>query len=166
MHKAWSRLEEVLYCFSRSSNKFQGHMGQRERERLSMAVSLRQVSLGDHPSCPPNGRGPLNSTCGLRDASLDQMAWAGRFLVLFLLAAALPPCPTARLYSRCSGRSRPSVSIPEHPWKQAALTLGMVTRNPLEVGTLVGNITKWLPHRYSMWCQHYTKSVQVFHKTK
>ena len=25
MHKAWSSIEEVLYCFSRSSVKFQGH---------------------------------------------------------------------------------------------------------------------------------------------
>ena len=25
MHKAWSRIEEVPYCFSRSSIKFQGH---------------------------------------------------------------------------------------------------------------------------------------------
>ena len=25
MHKAWSRIEEVRYCFSRSSVKFQGH---------------------------------------------------------------------------------------------------------------------------------------------
>ena len=25
MHKAWSRIEEVPYCFSRSSVKFQGH---------------------------------------------------------------------------------------------------------------------------------------------
>ena len=27
MHKAWSSIEEVLCCFSRSSLKFQGHMG-------------------------------------------------------------------------------------------------------------------------------------------
>ena len=26
MHKAWSRVEKVPYCFSRSSVKFQGHM--------------------------------------------------------------------------------------------------------------------------------------------
>ena len=26
MHKAWSRIEEVPYCFSRSSVKFQGHI--------------------------------------------------------------------------------------------------------------------------------------------
>ena len=26
MHKAWSNIEEVPYCFSRSSVKFQGHM--------------------------------------------------------------------------------------------------------------------------------------------
>ena len=25
MHKAWSNIEEVPYCFSRSSIKFQGH---------------------------------------------------------------------------------------------------------------------------------------------
>ena len=28
MHKAWSSIEEVPYCFSRSSIKFQGNMGQ------------------------------------------------------------------------------------------------------------------------------------------
>ena len=28
MHKAWSSIEEVPYCFSRSSIKFQGHTGQ------------------------------------------------------------------------------------------------------------------------------------------
>ena len=27
MHKAWCSIEEVLYCFSRSSIKLQGHMG-------------------------------------------------------------------------------------------------------------------------------------------
>ena len=31
MHKAWSRIEEVPYCFSRSSIKFQGNMGQKNR---------------------------------------------------------------------------------------------------------------------------------------
>ena len=29
MHKAWSNIEEVPYCFSRLSIKFQGHTGQR-----------------------------------------------------------------------------------------------------------------------------------------
>ena len=29
MHKALCNLEEVLYCFSRPSVKFQGHMGQK-----------------------------------------------------------------------------------------------------------------------------------------
>ena len=29
MHKAWSSIEEVLYCFSRSSVKFQGHTAQK-----------------------------------------------------------------------------------------------------------------------------------------
>ena len=29
MHKAWSRLGEVPYCFSRSSVKFQGHMARK-----------------------------------------------------------------------------------------------------------------------------------------
>ena len=29
MHKAWSSIEEVPYCFSRSSIKFQGHTGQK-----------------------------------------------------------------------------------------------------------------------------------------
>ena len=29
MHKAWSSIEEVPYCFSRSSVKFQGHMEQK-----------------------------------------------------------------------------------------------------------------------------------------
>ena len=29
MHKAWSSIEEVPYCFSRSSVKFQGHTGQK-----------------------------------------------------------------------------------------------------------------------------------------
>ena len=28
MHRAWSNIEEVPYCFSRSSVKFQGHTGQ------------------------------------------------------------------------------------------------------------------------------------------
>ena len=28
MHKAWSSIEEVPYCFSRSSVKFQGHIAQ------------------------------------------------------------------------------------------------------------------------------------------
>ena len=29
MHKAWSSIEEVPYCFSRASIKFQGHSGQK-----------------------------------------------------------------------------------------------------------------------------------------
>ena len=29
MHKAWNSIEEVAYCFSRSSAKFQGHTGQK-----------------------------------------------------------------------------------------------------------------------------------------
>ena len=29
MHKAWSSIEEVPYCFSRSSVKFQGHTAQK-----------------------------------------------------------------------------------------------------------------------------------------
>ena len=29
MHKAWSSIEEVPSCFSRSSIKFQGHTGQK-----------------------------------------------------------------------------------------------------------------------------------------
>ena len=29
MHKAWSNIEEVPYCFPRSSIKFQGHTGQK-----------------------------------------------------------------------------------------------------------------------------------------
>ena len=28
MHKAWSNIKEVPYCFSRSSVEFQGHTGQ------------------------------------------------------------------------------------------------------------------------------------------
>ena len=31
MHKAWSCIEEVSHCFSRSSVKFQGHTGQKSR---------------------------------------------------------------------------------------------------------------------------------------
>ena len=29
MHKAWSSMEEVPYCFLRSSVKYQGHTGQK-----------------------------------------------------------------------------------------------------------------------------------------
>ena len=32
MHKAWRRIEEVPYCFSRSSFKFQGHTEQKNRQ--------------------------------------------------------------------------------------------------------------------------------------
>ena len=32
MHKAWSSIEEVPYCFSRSSVKFQGHTEQKNRQ--------------------------------------------------------------------------------------------------------------------------------------
>ena len=31
MHKAWSSIEEVSYCFSRSYVKFQGHMAKKNR---------------------------------------------------------------------------------------------------------------------------------------
>ena len=31
MHKAWSRIEEVPYCFSMSYVKFEGHMAKKNR---------------------------------------------------------------------------------------------------------------------------------------
>ena len=32
MHKAWNSIEEVPYCFARSSVKFQGHTGSKNRQ--------------------------------------------------------------------------------------------------------------------------------------
>ena len=45
MHKAWSRIEEVLYCFSRSSIKFQGHTALKIVEffRVIHQISKSQV---------------------------------------------------------------------------------------------------------------------------
>ena len=34
MHKAWSSIEEVPYCFSRSSLKFQGHTAKKKSQFL------------------------------------------------------------------------------------------------------------------------------------
>ena len=39
IHKAWSRLEEVPYCLSRSSVKFQGHTAKRNRFWSQLGVS-------------------------------------------------------------------------------------------------------------------------------
>ena len=40
MHKAWSSVEEVLYCIPRSSVKFQGHTAKKKRRfRPNLAVS-------------------------------------------------------------------------------------------------------------------------------
>ena len=44
MHKAWSSIEEVSYCFSRSSVKFQGHMGQKT-SILTQIGCFRTVTL-------------------------------------------------------------------------------------------------------------------------
>ena len=45
MHKAWSSIEEVSYCFSRSSIKFQGNMGQKSRFWPKLGVSGLQLQL-------------------------------------------------------------------------------------------------------------------------
>ena len=43
MHKAWSSIEEVPYCFSRLSIKFQGNMGQK-RSILTQIGRFRTVT--------------------------------------------------------------------------------------------------------------------------
>ena len=44
MHKAWSSIEDVPYCFSRSSVKFQGHTGQKKSLILAQVGHFRPVT--------------------------------------------------------------------------------------------------------------------------
>ena len=39
MHKAWSSIEELPYCFSRSSVKFQGHTALKSSNFIQLGVS-------------------------------------------------------------------------------------------------------------------------------
>ena len=45
MYKAWSIIEEVLYCFSRSSNKFQSHTHRTENRRFWPKLSISGLQL-------------------------------------------------------------------------------------------------------------------------
>ena len=50
MHKAWCSIEEVPYCFPRSSIKFQGHTGQKNRRfwpKLSVSRLWLQFQFTD-----------------------------------------------------------------------------------------------------------------------
>ena len=49
MHKAWSSIEEVPYCFSRSSIKFQGHIAL-EIVEFETAKERCPIVFQDHPS--------------------------------------------------------------------------------------------------------------------
>ena len=61
MHKARTSMDEVLYCFSRSSVKFQGH--------------TRQKINDFRPQCAlPDGNSSLNFTDGYRDEVMHK-AW-------------------------------------------------------------------------------------------
>ena len=54
MHKAWSRIEEVPYCFSRSSIKFQGH------------IALKIVEFDSNwafPDCNSSLNSPMAMKC-------------------------------------------------------------------------------------------------------
>ena len=44
MHKAWCSMEDVPYCFLRSSIKFQGHMGQKNLPILTRIERFRTVT--------------------------------------------------------------------------------------------------------------------------
>ena len=44
IHKAWCCLEEVPYCFSRSSIKFQGHMAKKKSSILTQVGRFRTVT--------------------------------------------------------------------------------------------------------------------------
>ena len=44
MHKAWSSIEEVPYCFSRSSVKFQGHTAKKKSSILTQIGCFRTVT--------------------------------------------------------------------------------------------------------------------------
>ena len=45
MHKTWSSIEEVPYCFWMSSVKFQGHMGQKKHRFRPQIGGFRAVTL-------------------------------------------------------------------------------------------------------------------------
>ena len=66
MHKAWSSIEEVPYCFSRSSVKFQGHTGQKspiftriERFRTVTLVWIQWWLWNDAQSLKQHRKGAL-----------------------------------------------------------------------------------------------------------
>ena len=45
MHKVWSSIEKVPYCFSRSSVKFQGHAGQKTTTILTQIERFQTIAL-------------------------------------------------------------------------------------------------------------------------
>ena len=54
MHKAWSRIEEVPYCFSRSYVKFQGHTAKNNRRlwpKLGVSGLYLQFEFEEVPYC-------------------------------------------------------------------------------------------------------------------
>ena len=72
MHKAWISIEEVSYCFSRSSVKFQGHM------------ALKIVKF-DPDWAFPDCNSSLNFYRWLRNAA-PSLKWHRRGALLFLTA--------------------------------------------------------------------------------
>ena len=60
MHKAWSNIEGVPYCFSRSSVEFQGHTGQKIADfRTVTWVLINQWLSNDAQSLKQHRRGAL-----------------------------------------------------------------------------------------------------------
>ena len=68
MHKAWSSIEEVPYCFSRSSIKCQGHTGQK----------ITDFDLNwTFPDCNPS----LNSPMALKWRTMLDVVWTSSPIV-------------------------------------------------------------------------------------
>ena len=94
MHKAWSSIEEVPYCFSRSSVKFQGH------------TALKIVEF-DPNWVFPDCNSSLNSPMGTKWCTKLEVAWKG--CPIFLAA-------TKQLYKWYFPSVRPSVRLSVTPF--------------------------------------------------
>ena len=75
MHKAWSNIEEVAYCFSRSSIKFQGHTGQKNHRFW--------------PGLSVSGLSSLNSRMAMKRCTKLEAAWKSCPIVFSCNQAAL-----------------------------------------------------------------------------
>ena len=96
MHKAWSMLGEVPYCFARSSNKFQGHMGKKITDfdpnlmfpecnsSLNWSMAMKWCTKLDvvWKMCPIVFQGHLSYFKVTRDRKSSILTWMEHFWIV------------------------------------------------------------------------------------